>query len=152
MPAVSLREVVEGLDLQSDELHACLDLTSGEIVVFSLEMAHIAESEHWERAPEWMKESLPQVKRALEGDHMLDLPDRAHIDEWRMMQDFAEAEPQCRCRNELSAAARGKGAFRSFRDAVRRLGLEQAWYDYREAAYLRVAREWLEENGIRYRD
>ena len=90
MPIVSLRDVVEALDLESDELHSCLDPETGEIVTFNDEEARIAESGEWETAPEWMQEYLPKVKRALEDDRMLELPDRVHIDEWRMMQDFAD--------------------------------------------------------------
>ena len=151
MEVVSLRDVVEALDLQSDELRSCLDPDSGEIVTFSEEEASFAESDDWEDAPEWMKEFLPKVKRALEDDRMLELPDRAHIDEWRMMQDFAEEQEQCRCRPELLSAVRGAGAFRHFKNAIQRLGLEDSWYRYREAAFEQVAKDWLEENKIPYR-
>ena len=151
MPVVSLRDVVEALDLQSDEVRSCLDPETGEIVTFSEEESSFAESDDWEDAPEWMKEFLPKVKRALEDDRMLELPDRAHIDEWRMMQDFAEEQEQCRCRPELLSAVHGAGAFRHFKNAIQRLGLENLWFQYREAAVERVAKEWLDENKIPYR-
>jgi len=151
MPVVSLRDVVEALDLQSDELQSYLDPDTGEIITFNEEEASFAESGEWENAPAWMQESLPKVKRALEDDRMLELPDRAHIDEWRMMQDFAEMQEECRCRPELLSAIHGAGAFRHFKNAVQRLGLEDSWYRYREAAFERFAKEWLEENGIPYR-
>ena len=151
MAVVSLRDVVEALDLQSDELQSYLDPDTGEIVTFSEEEAQIAESDDWEDAPEWMREFLPKVKRALEDDRMLELPDRVHIDEWRMMQDFAEEQEQCRCRPELLSAVHGAGAFRRFKDTIQRLGLEDSWYQYREAAFEQVAKEWLEENKIPYR-
>jgi len=151
MPVISLRDVVEALDLQSDELRSCLDPDTGEIVTFSEEEASFAESDDWEDAPEWMKEFLPKVKRALEDDRMLELPERVHIDEWRMMQNFADEKEQCRCRPELLSAVHGPGAFRHFKNAIRRLGLEDSWYQYREAAFEQVAKEWLEENKIPYR-
>ena len=151
MPVVSLRDVVEALDLQSDEVRSCLDPETGEIVTFSEEESSFAESDDWEDAPEWMKEFLPKVKRALEDERMLELPDRAHIDEWRMMQDFAEEQEQCRCRPELLSAVHGAGAFRHFKNAIQRLGLENSWFQYREAAVERVAKEWLDENKIPYR-
>ena len=150
MPVVSLTDIVEALDLQSDELHSYLDPESGEIITFNEEEARIAKGDDWASAPDWMKAELPKIKRALEDDRLLELPDRVHIDEWRMMQDFAEEEAQCHCRAELLSASHGPGAFRHFKDAVRRLGVEQAWYRHREAAYQRVAREWLEENNIPY--
>jgi len=151
MPVVSLRAVVEALDLQSDELQSYLDPDTGEIVTFSDEEAGIAENDDWDEAPDWMKEFLPKVKRALQDDRMLELPDRVHIDEWRMMQDFALEDEQCRCRAELTSTVHGEGAFRRFRDAIRHLGLEDAWYRYRETAFEQVARDWLEENKISYK-
>jgi Uncharacterised protein family (UPF0158) len=151
MPVVSLRDVIDALDLQSDELRSCLNTQTGEIVTFNEEEARIAESGNWEDAPEWMREFLPKVKRALQDGQMLQLPDRAHIDEWRMMQDFALEEEQCRCRAELTSVIQGDGAFRRFKHAIQQLGLEDAWYRYREAAFEQVAREWLEENKIPYR-
>ena len=151
MPVVSLRDVVEALDLQSDELHSCLDPDTGEIITFNDEEAHIAESGDWKDAPVWMRESLPKIKRALEDDRMLELPDRVHIDEWRMMQDFAAEQDECKCRPELQSVAHGAGAFRRFKNAIQRLGLEDAWYRYRETAFEQVAKGWLEENKIPYR-
>ena len=151
MKIVSLRDVVEALDLQSDELRSCLDPDTGEIVTFNEEEAHMAERGEWDTAPAWMQDHLPRVKRALEDGRMLELPDRVHIDEWRMMQQFAEEQEQCRCRPELLSAVHGAGAFRHFKDAIYRLGLEDSWFRYREAAFEQIAREWLEENKIPYR-
>ena len=151
MAVVSLRDVVEALDWESDELHSCLDPDTGEIITFNEEEARMAESGKWDAAPEWMQDFLPKVKRALEDPRMLEMPDRVHIDEWRMMQDFAEENEQCQCRPELLSAIHGSGAFRHFKDAIQRLGLEDVWYQYREAAFEQVAKEWLEENKIPYR-
>ncbi len=150
MVVVSLANIVEALDLQSDELHSYLDPDSGEIITFNDEEAQFAERDNWDSAPQWMQQLLPRIKRALAEDRMLELPDRVRIDEWRMMQDFAGEDAHCHCRAELMAASHGPSAFRRFKDAVSRLGLEQDWYRYRDAAYQRVAREWLEENNIPY--
>lgn len=151
MAIVSLRDVVEALDLQSEELRSYLDPVTGEVITFNLEEAEIAERGEWERAPEWMKPSLPKIKRALKDNHLLALPDRIHIDEWRMMQDFVSRDELCQCRAELESTVHGEAAFSRFKDAVRRLGLEDEWFRYREAEYARVAREWLEQNKIPYR-
>jgi len=150
MKSVSLHDIVEALDLQSDEMHSCLDPSTGEIITFNEEEMSVAQRGDWEDAPAWMQEQLPKIKRALEDDRILQLPDRAHIDEWRMMQDFALEDEQCPCRSELESAVHGTGAFRRFRDAIQRLGLEEKWFHYREAEYERVARKWLEENRIPY--
>lgn len=151
MAVVSLRDVVEAMDLVSDELRSCLDPETGEIITFNREEERIAATGEWSNAPAWMHESLPKVKRALEEGRTLPLPDRAHIDEWRMMQDFATEQEQCRCHPELVSATQGPGAFRHFRDTIRRLGMEEAWHQYRDAAFVRLAKGWLERNKIAYR-
>jgi hypothetical protein len=152
MPVViSLRDVVEALDLQSDELSSYLDPESGEIITFNKEQARIAQHGNWNDAPGWMRESLPKIKRALEGERMLPLPDRVHIDEWRMMQDFADEYDNCHVRAELSNAAHGSGAFRLFRRTIEQLGIEEQWRRYRDKGMERIARDWLEENQLRYR-
>jgi hypothetical protein len=151
MVVVSLRDVVEALDLQSDELESYLDPDTGEIVTFNQEEADIAESEEWDDAPEWMQESLPKIKKALQDDRMLALPDRFDIDEWRMMQNFALEPEQSQHRDELDRAVHGAGAFRRFKDVIYRLGLEDAWFRYREAEFEQIARDWLELNKIPYR-
>jgi Uncharacterised protein family (UPF0158) len=152
MPAViSLRDVVEALDLQSDELSSYLDPDSGEIITFNHEEARIAERGNWDSVPDWMRASLPKIKRALEDDRMLALPDRVHIDEWRMMQDFADQQEDCRCQAALADAVHGSGAFRLFRRTIAQLGIEEQWRRYREKAMERVARDWLEENKLKYR-
>ena len=148
---ISLREVVEALDLQSDELSSYLDPDSGEIITFNEEEAGIATRGDWARAPDWMRPFLPKIKRALEDDRILAFPDRVHIDEWRMMQDFADQPDNCHCRVALSDAVHGSGAFRLFRRTIQQLGIEEQWRRYREKAMERVARDWLEENGLKYR-
>ena len=96
-------------------------------MTFNEDEARMAESGKWESVPAWMQDYLPKVKRALEDDRMLELPDRVHIDGWRMMQDFALEEAQCRCRSELTSAVHGEGAFRRFKSAIQRPGLEDSW-------------------------
>ena len=55
-------------------------------------------------------------------------------------------------RDRLIIAISGRGAFRRFKDEVRRLGVEKAWYEYRDAAQREKAIEWCEENGIEFEE
>jgi len=66
------------------------------------------------------------------------------------MERFAEARRDDRQRDELLDATHGRGAFRMFKSAVRRLGIEQEWYRFRDSALEEIAKEWLEPNGIEY--
>ena len=65
------------------------------------------------------------------------------------MQDFIYESPYAfRDREALETAIEGKGAFRCFKTTVRRRGIEDAWYAYRDMRYRRAAREFCQEAGI----
>jgi len=72
------------------------------------------------------------------------LPEKREINEYRMMEDFADKHNSA----ELFEAIDGRGAFRCFRSTIRRLGMQEEWYQFRDEQYKRIAQEWCEECGI----
>ena len=68
-----------------------------------------------------------------------------------MMEKFSMARPRQRERDELLDAIHGRGAFRMFKTAIRRLGIEDEWYRFRDSAIEQIAKDWLDEHGIPYR-
>ena len=46
---------------------------------------------------------------------------------------------------------RGKRPFRRFKDELNYFRLTSAYYDFRFLAFMEIAREWCEDNGIPYR-
>ena len=93
---------------------------------------------------------MPKIRDALEGDRWLELPDRFDIHEWSIMERFSRAQNIERIQRKLFDAIHGAGAFRAFRSAIRRLGLEQSWYQFRDEALADIARDWLEEHNLQY--
>lgn len=68
---------------------------------------------------------------------------------FRIMQDFAAEVQDAEVRDVLETALEGKGAFRRFRDAVRRWpDIDNAWHLFHRDAILAMARRWLEDEGI----
>ena len=65
-----------------------------------------------------------------------------------MMSDFADTVRNPRKHEQLEIALSGKGAFRRFKDAVIREGVEDAWYAFRDRRYLEFARDWCDENEL----
>jgi len=45
---------------------------------------------------------------------------------------------------------KGSGAFRRFKNAIREMGVDEAWYQFKQNALEEIAIEWLEENQIPY--
>jgi hypothetical protein len=64
------------------------------------------------------------------------------------MQDFSRSVGSDGIRDELLRAISGAGAFRNFKDTVRRLGVESAWFAFRADALRQIALDWCEENQI----
>jgi hypothetical protein len=147
---ISLREIIAALEAASDDCTSYLDPETGEIVVVTEEERALAEDTCWEEAPAWEREMMPKIRAALESDRFLELPDRFDIHEWSIMERFSRAQNIEQIRGELLNAIHGAGAFRAFRSAIRRLGLEQSWYQSRDEALADIARSWLEEHKLQY--
>jgi Uncharacterised protein family (UPF0158) len=150
---VSLKEVVDAMDPPNDEWTSYLNPKTGEIVTVSDEEHRLVEDEELNEAdlPEWQRESLPKVREALESDDFLALPDKFEIHEWAIMERFSNSQSSARCRDELLDAIHGTGAFRSFRSAIRRLGIEDEWFRFRQSALEEIAKDWLEAHGVSFR-
>ena len=64
------------------------------------------------------------------------------------MQEFSRSVKSARIREELLNAIHGSGAFRMFKDAVRRHGVEPDWFTFRAGALRQIAIDWCEENQV----
>ena len=148
---ISLREVIEAMEAATEECTSFLDPETGEIITVTGEERDLVEEQSLEDVPEWQHEMLPKMRAALESDRFLELPDRFDIHEWSIMEEFSRAQGNERIRQELTDAIHGAGAFRIFRTAIRRLGLERSWYQFRDEAVAEIARNWLEEHKLPYK-
>lgn len=150
---ISLREVVEAIKVQSEESESYLDPATGETVLVTEEDRRLVEERGGDDAslPEWQREALPKIRRALEPGRFLRLPDRFEVHDWDIMRRFSEAQEDERVQHALHEAIHGSGAFRRFEGAIRRLGIEDAWHHFHDAAIMEIAREWLEEHKLRYK-
>ena len=147
---ISLSDVISALEAASDESASYLDPETGEIVYVTEDERVMAEEDCWEEAPGWQREIMPKIRAALEGDRWLELPGSFEIHEWSIMERFSQTQKIERIRSELLNAIHGAGAFRAFRTAIRRLGLEQSWYQFRGDALADIARSWLDEHHLQY--
>jgi hypothetical protein len=147
---ISLREIISALEAATDDCTSYLNPETGEIILVTEEERALAEEECWEEAPSWQRDLMPKIRSALEGDRWLELPDRFDIHEWSIMERFSRAQNVERIRCELLNAIRGAGAFRAFQSAIRGLGLEQSWYQFRDEALADIAQRWLEEHKLHY--
>ena len=67
------------------------------------------------------------------------------------MQDFANSVSSEKISADLLNAIHGSGAFRNFKDTLRRHRIEKDWYAFRSEALAEIARDWCEENQVAWR-
>ena len=80
-------------------------------------------------------------------DH-IQLPTKDDIHEYSIMEDFADKKGS----KSLMAALRGKRPFRTFKDRAIELGQEQEYYEFRSAAFRKIARKWCRQNDVPFID
>jgi hypothetical protein len=142
-----MQEVVDALDCASDELSSYVNRLSGEVRTVTHEELRFAEEEGDPEMPEWQREAVSAAKEVLDSKDWLELPSKFDIHEWDIMDRFGGSltpEQQTEVRN----AIRGSGAFRNFKGALRRLGVEDAWFKFKRQALEDIARGWLEEHDL----
>ena len=99
-----------------------------------------------------MKVALKDIVDALEMqfDEYLNYLDRQTGKIEMVSRDELNMAEEGEADDELQNAIHGAGAFRYFKDTLRRYRREKDWYAYREEALRQIAIDWCEENGIEY--
>jgi len=142
---VSLQDVLDAMELSSDESTSYINVKTGEIEMLTDEEVDLVEDEDLdeEALAEWRRERLPTVREVLDSDDFLPLPGKFEIHEWKIMERFSISQTNDSVRHELLDAIRGAGAFRNFRGAIRRHDIEDNWFTFRRSALEEIAKEWL---------
>jgi len=148
---VSLRDVIEQMDMMSDEATAYINRKTGELITLTDEVLALAEDpDEAPDAAEWQKHLLPKAREVIASQDFIPLPGKFEIHEWSIMERFAQSLADAAVSDELDAAVHGRGAFRRFKDSVHRLGIADEWYRFRDAALEEIAIEFLEAHEIAY--
>ncbi len=147
---ISLRKVVEELEILPDEATLFLQPETGQLIALGDEEAGLVEDGRTDELPDWLADELPAIQEILAAEHWLPLPTRFDIHEWAIMDAFARSREDPGLGDELLAAIHGRGAFRVFKDVLDRRGVQQDWYRFREEAVAEIASAWLDERGIAY--
>lgn len=148
---VSLHDVIEAMNLMTDEATAYINRKTGELITLTdEELALVEDPDEAAAAPQWQKDLLPKAREVLASEDFIPLPGKFEIHEWSIMERFAGSLTDAAVSDELDAALHGRGAFRRFKDAVRRLGIANEWYRFRDAALEEIAIEFLEAHGLPY--
>ena len=146
-----LSQIIDAIEIATDETHAFFDRRTGEVHTISDEDIAAAEDEQLAaEAGEWQQDFIAIARQinADNGDRFLPLPDQFDAHEWDMMRKFAYTVEDEAISDELQGAIHGAGAFRCFKDRVHRRGIEDQWYAFRDRCYRRLAIDWCQANRI----
>ena len=141
-PVIKLDIVLEAVEMASDNCTYYYDMQEKESVCYMDPIFYGHDEEN---------DDLGELIEAEWMTRFIALPTRFEINEYNIMESFIEEEiPNESVQDYMFSRIHGKGAFRRFKEDVRKIGMEQDWYDYRDQAYRNVAIEWCDENGFNY--
>ena len=151
---VHLNDIIEALDLQFDDSSSFLDLDTGQVETVSHDLLSEAEDSDDDEEPdlaEWQKPEWETARRIVSSGRFLELPTKHDVHEWAIMEKFSRSVESDRIREDLLRAIHGAGAFRSFKDTLRRHGIEKAWFQFRDEAFRQIAIDWCTEHDIAWK-
>lgn len=149
--AVAIRDLIDALDSASDEASSFVHRRTGEMRTLTHEALRLVEEGGDPEMPDWQQDEVEFASEVLESDDWLALSSQFDIHEWAIMDRFGQTLPREQ-QDEVRDALRGRGAFRMFKATIRRLGIEDAWFEYKRRALEDIARRWLEEHGLQAAD
>ncbi len=141
---VPLELIIDAIEMADDEWNQYLDIEQMEVVSLP-EYPFMGEYDEDERELAELIEEEWNVR-------FFGLPSKFDIHEYSIMERFIWDLPEGQMQDSLENAIRGRGAFRRFKDAIIRYGIEQSWYDYQKEAYRQLAVEWCGDHGFSYED
>ncbi|MGO9137866.1 MAG: UPF0158 family protein [Syntrophales bacterium] len=148
---VSIKDVVNEIDVLSDEHSAFLNRHTGELVTLSNEEISAAEEDdNIDEYPEWQRDMIIKAKEVINSDDYLPLPSKFEIHEYHIIEEFCHSVVDDKIRGDLLRKIRGRGAFSRFKNAIQMNGIEEEWYRFRQEELEKIAIDWLEANQISY--
>lgn len=151
---VKLSDIIDGLESQSDETSSFLDKKTGEVILMTdYAMRAAEENEPIEEVPDWERELVTIAREIIAGTgQYLQLPTKYDLDEYSIMESFCTSLENQKIGDILYDLISGSGAFRRFKDAVYKYGVENEWYAYRDNAIKDIAIEWCRQHDIEFEE
>ena len=134
---VKLSDIIDAIEMTDQYSEYFLDKETGKV--------------EWVSDMAMTQEEQEEVYDRLDEHGFYRLPTSFDIRDYDIMEDFIDTLSGSN-HDRLASAIQGKGAFRRFKDAVIRLGIDKQWYDFQADAYKTKAARWCEDNDIEYEE
>ena len=157
MKPVCINFLAETLNGLMDEWHYYLNRKTGEVV--EIQGEHLLVAEEWEedqiddRYTEWELDCIREAAMIIENEaDYVELPDKYEIHEYQIVKEFCYLIQNEKLKGKLCELIAGRGAFRKFKEAIRRYDLEDQWYRFKHATLCEIARRWCDAHHVLYLD
>ena len=150
MKRIKLSYLADALEENFDGWEQYLNKETGQITSVPGDAGFCEDPDEWE-------EIISMIE---EGEQFVRLPNQYEINEYRIMEEFADfaecglkyvtAEQARKIGQELYDALQGRGAFRRFKSTLNYYGVAEEYYAYRHIYYTELAKDWCQKNGIEF--
>jgi len=134
---VKLSDIIDAIEMTDQYSEYSLNKETGKV--------------EWVSDMAMTQEEQEEVYDRLDEHGFYRLPTSFDIRDYDIMEDFIDTLSGSN-HDRLASAIQGKGAFRRFKDAVIRMGIDKQWYDFQADAYKRKAAKWCEDNDTEYEE
>ena len=113
---VKLDDIIQGIEMQTDESSSFLNIRTGEVVTISDEEYSTAEEDKSiDLFPEWQHKLINIAKEILHSNDYISLPSKFDIHEYRIMEKFCLSITDDKISDLLYDSIKGRGAFRRYK-------------------------------------
>jgi Uncharacterised protein family (UPF0158) len=138
---VSLKAVADEIDSCPQEWAAYINRATGEMIAIPSEEGDLD-----------CDDFAADVEKVESSDDFVLLPNQRDMDEYSSMARFCGTIDNARDRQRLEDAISGKGAFSRFKSMIIEIGVRDQWFDYKQKAFARETRWFLQAQKIAYVD
>jgi len=134
---VNLQELAKALS-QSDMHQGYIDIASGKVIIMRDDLGEEETLNHvFEIEDDW--------------EHYIPLPNMVDSEGHNLMESFAAAQRD-EVKTRLQEILRLPGAQLKFRQQIKHLLLKTAWEKFQQEYFLKVARDYCDENDLEYEE
>ena len=145
--AVTLREIINEMAEVGPNHTAFLNRKTGELFTMNDQQRLLLENAMESHD---LSDGQHQVREAMDAGDLLELPSSYEHREFSTIEQFCDSVHEPKHKKKLLKAIRTKQAVTSFRQVIRKLGIEQQWIGFRNRQLEQIAIDWLNNNDIRF--
>lgn len=153
---LSLNELIGEMQMQSEEWSVYYRRSTGEFIGIKDEYAGVVEDgDYLNDRPDWEREEIERTAEVLEHlrePDFVSLPSKYEIHEYSIMEDFCHTVKNPKVANDLFSSISGKGAFRRYKDAIRRHGIQEQWHRFKDESFKEIGRQWCRDHNLLWQE